>query len=53
MKTAGRIFVAYLVLTLLFTGALTAVFLIPSSAIEDNVRQSVLQLNGEGPKYTT
>lgn len=53
MKTAGRIFVAYLVLTLLFTGALTAVFLIPSSAIEGNVRQSVLQLNDEGPKYTT
>ena len=53
MKTAGRIFVAYLVLTLLFTGALTAVFLIPSSAIECNVRQSVLQLNDEGPKYTT
>lgn len=53
MKTAGRIFVAYLVLTLLFTGALTTVFLIPSSAIEGNVRQSVLQLNDEGPKYMT
>lgn len=52
MKTARHIFVAYLLLTLLFTGALMAAFLIPSSAIEDNVRQSVLQLNDEGPKYT-
>ena len=40
-------------LTLLFTGVLTAVFCIPHSAIEDNVRQSVLQLNEEGSEYRT
>ena len=53
MKIAGRIIFAYLMLTLLFTGVLTAVFCIPRSAIEDNVRQSVRQVADEGPRFTT
>lgn len=52
MKTVGRILVAYLLLTLLFTGAMVGVFCIPSSLIEDNVRQSVAQVTHDGKMFT-
>ena len=44
MKTASRILMTYLVLSLLFTGAMVAAFCIPTAAIEENVRQSVQQV---------
>lgn len=53
MKTVGRIFVAYLLLVLLFTGALTLAFLIPQRAIKDNVRLSVHQVADEGARFNT
>ncbi len=52
MKIAGRILVTYLLLTLLFTGAMVLAFCIPVSAVEGNVRQSVRQVIDDGPMFT-
>ena len=53
MKLAIRILVTYLVLTLLFTGAVVAVFAIPHSTVENNLRQSVQQVVNDGLMFTT
>jgi len=52
MRLAARILTAYVLLTLLFTGVLTAAFSIPTRALEDHVRQSVQQVAGDGPMFT-
>ena len=52
MKHLGRIAIAYLMMTILFTGAMVGVFCIPSSLIEDNVRQSVMQVTQDGKIFT-
>ena len=52
MKLAIRILVTYLVLTLLFTGAVVAVFAIPHSTVENNLRQSVQQVVNDGLMFT-
>lgn len=52
MRLAGRILLSYLVLLLLFTGAVVATSLIPRDAIEGNVRQSVAEVVEEGQKFT-
>lgn len=51
MKTAGKILLTYLLLVLLFTGVLVAVFHIPTTAIEGNLRPSVQQIV-DGPNFT-
>ena len=53
MKLVLRILGTYLVLTLLFTAALAAVFCIPKGAIEGHVRQSVQQVTDDGLMFTT
>lgn len=52
MKTVWRIAITYLVLTVLFTGAMVGVFCIPQSAVGDNVRQSVEQVTAGGKMFT-
>ena len=51
-KLALRILVTYLLLVLLFTGAVVATCTIPRSAIEANVRQSVQQVTRDGQMFT-
>ena len=53
MKLVLRILGTYLVLTLLFTAALAAVFCNPKGAIEGHVRQSVQQVTDDGLMFTT
>lgn len=52
MRLTTRILVTYLALTLLFTGAMTAAFCIPTSAIDANVKQSVEQVTADGKMFT-
>ena len=52
MKLAIHILLAYLVLTLLFTGALVAAFAIPGAAVKDNLQQSVQQVTDDGKMFT-
>ncbi len=52
MRLTARILVTYLTLTLLFTGAMTAAFCIPISAIDANVKQSVEQVTADGKMFT-
>ena len=52
MRLTARILVTYLALTLLFTGAMTAAFCIPTSAIDANVKQSVQQVTADGKMFT-
>ena len=52
MRLTARILVTYLTLTLLFTGAMTAAFCIPTSAIDANVKQSVEQVTADGKMFT-
>ena len=52
MKLAGRILMAYLVLLLLFTGAVAWVHHIPRSEIEGNLRQSVQEVVTDGQMFT-
>ena len=52
MRLTARILVTYLALTLLFTGAMTAAFCIPTSAIDANVKQSVEQVTADGKMFT-
>ena len=52
MRLAGRILVAYLLLTVLFTGAVVATFAIPRDAIEGHLRQSVSEVVEDGQMFT-
>ena len=52
MKTVVNILIAYILLVLLFTGAVVAAFSIPGSAIERGVRQSVQQVTDDGKMFT-
>lgn len=52
MRVAGRILLTYVVLTLLFTGAVVATYAIPRSAIEGNLRQSVSEVVEDGQMFT-
>jgi hypothetical protein len=52
MKTVLNLFIAYILLALLFTGAVVAAFSIPNSAIERNVRHSVQQVTDDGKMFT-
>ena len=52
MRLTARILVTYLALTLLFTGAMTAAFCIPTSAIDANAKQSVEQVTADGKMFT-
>jgi hypothetical protein len=51
MKLAIHILLAYLVLTLLFTGALVAAFAIPGTAVKNNLQQSVQQVTDDGKMF--
>lgn len=53
MKLILRILVSWLVLTVLFTAAVVAVFAIPDSAIEEGLRQSVQQVSPGNKIFTT
>ena len=52
MRLTAHILLTYLTLSLLFTGAVTATFCIPSRAIEDNVKRSVEQVTTDGKMFT-
>ena len=51
MKLALRILMAWLLLTLLFTGALMGAFSIPKAAIDNHVRLSVPQVINDGTRF--
>lgn len=52
MKTVVNILIAYILLALLFMGAVVAAFSIPGSAVEQGVRQSVKQATDDGRMFT-
>lgn len=52
MRVVGRILLTYVVLLLLFTGAVVATCAIPRSAIEGNLRQSVSEVVEDGQMFT-
>lgn len=53
MRLLLRIIMTYVLLTLVFTGAVTAAFSIPTRAIEQQVRASVDEVTTDGKMFTT